>query len=292
MDKPFFSVIIPTHNRPTELLRAVGTVINQTYKSFEIIIVNDGSTVDYSEIEDQVQKHSSIKYIKQENKYLAGARNTGIENANGNFICFLDDDDIYYEHHLAVLYNSIKRNFFKDAFYHTRCYLNRNGVRSKSLPRTYINGSSLSHILDDPFPVHTVCLPSSILKFNKFNEDLRYMEDRDLWIRLSKLLPVIKINKYTVEYIFHENNMVSWNLKSQMEKLRTFNYFNKTYKTYLPSKYLLTSLIDLNLAVADLSVPINKRAGIKYIIEAIKLSPVSVLKRKYFYAIIRSLFLS
>lgn len=88
------SIVLPVYNVEKYLERCLDSVVNQTYKNLEIIIVDDGSTDSSSEISQKWQKKDNrIKVIRKENAGLGMARNTGIENATGDFIFFLDSDD-------------------------------------------------------------------------------------------------------------------------------------------------------------------------------------------------------
>src|SRR5258708_5999676 len=89
------SVVIPTYNRRAVLLRAIQSVLEQEVPVFEIIVVDDGSTDETSDI-DFAAIDLRIQYIRlRENRGGAVARNTGIENARGNWIAFLDSDDLW-----------------------------------------------------------------------------------------------------------------------------------------------------------------------------------------------------
>ena len=92
---PTVSVIIPTYNRAHLVDRAIQSVLNQTYKDFELIIVDDGSTDNTEDIIKEFQKKDErIKYIRhEENRGGSAARNTGIKAAKGEYIAFLDSDD-------------------------------------------------------------------------------------------------------------------------------------------------------------------------------------------------------
>ena len=96
------SVIIPTYNREKFLPYALGSVKNQTYKDWELIIVDDGSTDNTEKVCKEFAKtiDQPVKYIYQENQGVAGARNTGLKHAQGEFIAFLDSDDRWYPWHL------------------------------------------------------------------------------------------------------------------------------------------------------------------------------------------------
>lgn len=100
-NSPFFSVIIATFNRKATIMRAVNSLLAQTEKDWEAIIVDDGSTDNtYFEIHKLLEKHSNIKYVKQKNKGAAASKNRGIQHAKGVFFTFLDSDDEYESFHL------------------------------------------------------------------------------------------------------------------------------------------------------------------------------------------------
>ena len=87
------SIIIPTYNRAKFLLEAVNSVFNQTVKPFEIIVIDDGSNDNTKEVLENLD----VKYIYQKNRGVSSARNRGVKEAKGDWICFLDSDDIWLE---------------------------------------------------------------------------------------------------------------------------------------------------------------------------------------------------
>ena len=91
---PKVSVIIPTYNRADMVGDAIQSVIDQTYHSWELIIVDDGSQDNTSEVVAQFSD-PRIRYIYQENKKLPAARNTGIRASSGEYLVFLDSDDLF-----------------------------------------------------------------------------------------------------------------------------------------------------------------------------------------------------
>lgn len=109
MDK--ISIVIPVYNSEKYIERAILSLMNQTFKNIEIIVVNDGSTDNSEEIIKKLQKKDQrIKYIKQKNGGPSSARNHGIEKATGNYLMFLDSDDFYEIDACEILYNLIKSN--------------------------------------------------------------------------------------------------------------------------------------------------------------------------------------
>lgn len=92
VSNPVMSVIVPAYNRAHLIPRAIRSVLNQTFHDFELIIVDDGSTDNTKEVVTKIEDFR-IRYIRQENKGRSAARNTGIVEARGQFITFLDSDD-------------------------------------------------------------------------------------------------------------------------------------------------------------------------------------------------------
>ena len=115
---PFFSIILPTYNRSNFLPYAIESVIKQSYNSWELIIVDDGSTDNTKSIVTKFQrKDKRIFYFFQKNQERSSARNNGIKNSTGIWICFLDSDDIYHSNHLHVFKNFLEKNNFKLGLY-------------------------------------------------------------------------------------------------------------------------------------------------------------------------------
>lgn len=115
-NNPLVSVIIPTYKRAKMLPRAIDSVLNQSYKNIEIIVVddNDPNSNHRKEVEKIMRKYerfSNVKYIKHsENKNGSAARNTGIKVAKGKYVGFLDDDNFYYPNKIEKQVNYLLKN--------------------------------------------------------------------------------------------------------------------------------------------------------------------------------------
>lgn len=103
-----FSLIIPAYNVEKYIKKCLDSVLNQTYNNYEIIIINDGSTDNTSKILESYKSNKKIKIINQENKGLSSARNTGVSNAKGDYILFIDSDDFIEKELLETLNKTIK----------------------------------------------------------------------------------------------------------------------------------------------------------------------------------------
>ena len=107
MDKTIlFSIIIPTYNRASFIEKAINSVLNQTYQNFELIIVDDGSTDNTEEVIKSI-KSNKIIYFKIENSERGFARNYGTKHSKGDYVTFLDSDDILLPEYFSNAYENI-----------------------------------------------------------------------------------------------------------------------------------------------------------------------------------------
>lgn len=114
MEDILITIVIPIYNGEKYIIKCLDSVLNQSYKKLEILIIDDGSTDNsYIKVEDFLKYHSAkvsnTLLLRQENKGVARARNRGIEEANGEFIAFIDQDDYIDKNYIQVLLSNIKR---------------------------------------------------------------------------------------------------------------------------------------------------------------------------------------
>lgn len=108
MDEPLISIIVPIYNVEQYLDKCITSIVNQTYKNLEIILVDDGSTDKCSNISDKwALDDNRIKVIHKENGGLSDARNTGLEIATGKYIGFVDSDDFISKYFVEILYKNL-----------------------------------------------------------------------------------------------------------------------------------------------------------------------------------------
>ncbi len=105
---PFFSVVIPLYNKQDYISQSLHSVLNQQFKDFEVIIINDGSTDRSQQIIESFQD-SRIRLFNQKNQGVSIARNTAVAKSTGKIIAFLDADDIWYPTHLEEIYHLSKK---------------------------------------------------------------------------------------------------------------------------------------------------------------------------------------
>ena len=108
---PVISIIVPVYNVERYLDRCIQSILVQSFKKFELVLINDGSTDNSLKICQKYREEDNrIVLISQPNKGLSAARNTGLENIHGEYVCFIDSDDFVEKNYLRSLYNNLEKN--------------------------------------------------------------------------------------------------------------------------------------------------------------------------------------
>tara|TARA_B100000427_G_scaffold100273_1_gene82600 strand:- start:745 stop:1581 length:837 start_codon:yes stop_codon:yes gene_type:complete len=189
------SVIIPTYNRKHTLQRAIDSVLAQTFKPYEIIIVDDGSKDGTKEW--LLQNYPSVQYIHQPNNGVSSARNKGIQISQGSWIALLDSDDEWMPEKLEYQSRFIEVNR-NSSFCHTNEIWIRNGVRVNQMKKhKKYGGDIFKHCLD----ICRISPSSSIIKkdvfeeVGAFDESLTVCEDYDLWLRVTAKFNILFLDE-------------------------------------------------------------------------------------------------
>lgn len=182
---PFFSVVIPTYNRGGLIVKTLASVFSQTYRDFEVVVVDDGSTDDTERVLEPYVRRGEVRYVRHDrNCERARARNTGMEAAAGDYLTFLDSDDVMYPTNLAdaALYAEahpsvrLFHNLYELVDEHGRV-LCRYDFPSLADPiRAITGGNFLSSV--------GVFISREIYARYRFDPELTSSEDWDFWLRV------------------------------------------------------------------------------------------------------------
>jgi glycosyltransferase involved in cell wall biosynthesis len=189
------SVIIPTCNRAPFLSDAIQSVLKQTYRDFELIVVDDGSTDNSREI--VAAFGARVRYFFQENKGVSAARNAGIRAAQGAFLAFLDSDDLWHKKKLAVQIESMQSDPLVKICYTNEIWL-RNGTHLNQKKK---HQKFSGWIFEPMLPLCLISASSILLarevldRVGVFDENLPVCEDYDLWLRLALSYPITFIDQ-------------------------------------------------------------------------------------------------
>lgn len=189
------SVIIPFYNRISWTIEAVRSVLSQTHQSFEILLIDDGSTDDLSPLTEFITADLRIVYIRQDNAGPAKARNRGVEYASGDYIAFLDADDLFYPEKLEI-----QLKFMLDhgaAFSHTSYQrMDMEGNVFATISSGTLSGNIFPGVMAScPIAMPTVMARTEILKANLFPEHFEIAEDVCLWITIASKYEIGGIDK-------------------------------------------------------------------------------------------------
>lgn len=207
MNQPKISVIVPVYNAEKWLRRCVDSILAQTYTDFELLLVDDGSTDGSGAICDEYATlDPRIRPFHKPNGGVSSARNLGLDNANGEWICFIDSDDEI--NNLQVLYTT---DWDSDMIFFTLKIINKNGTYYSEIPKlTSESSDTKENYIRSYLHLHifnSVCaklIRRSIIKNLRFNKTIKFGEDA-----LFNLQLIESVNKITlcnnVEYIYHRN---------------------------------------------------------------------------------------
>ena len=209
---PLVSVIIPVYNRLDYLGEAIESVLVQTHEDYEIVVVDDGSTIDVSSVVAPYM--ARIKYVSQAHKGLSAARNTGIENSSGEFLTFLDDDDLFEPRKLEVQV-AILENNPDIGFVYSDCH--EFSIEEKKEPwlnlavgrdRSRDEFSKL-FFLNPNIRVPTVLIRRECFEdVGLFDESLEQHEDGDMLLRIA-LRWQVQFSDYPSARVRHHDHRMS-----------------------------------------------------------------------------------
>src|SRR5690606_1176147 len=150
-NQPLVSVITPTYNRADFIGEAVESVLAQTYPNFELVIIDDGSTDNTRDILEPYLKDSRIRLFHQQNQGQSVARNRGLEEATGEFICFLDSDNAWFPEKLEKSLKAFDHNPESDVVYGDFVVIDEQGRELGENRMTRHSGRITPQLIHDNF---------------------------------------------------------------------------------------------------------------------------------------------
>ena len=234
--KPLISVIMPVYNRKDVVMNAIDSVLAQTYENFELIVIDDASTDGTTELLKKIN-HDKVKVIFHEkNKYASGARNTGLKNANGEYIAYLDSDNLLDERYLSATVGAflelpdaggIYSAQYRYETYDSKPFAIQFGSFNKSLlhNHNFVDMNCFAHRRD----VYE--------RLGGFDETLKGADDWELILKISNNYKI-----YSVPFLLSKcylgvvDNRVSDLIPTDMDKIRVQNEVLPTTKDVLNKK--------------------------------------------------------
>lgn len=243
------SIVIPAYNAAETIIPCIESVLNQTYKHLEIIVIDDGSKDATKEIVKEYRKKyciDNLQFIYQDNAGPSAARNRGIELAKGEYIAFLDSDDLWEPSKIEKQIRCFQR---KDvALVGCRCRIGNNQVEKHRVSKGMVEVSFSQLLYHNYFNTPSVIIRARILKNMKFDINQMYSEDYRLWLLIAHSHKCVYLDEDLVELcnkpIFGSRGL-SANLW-RMEKGELSNYKHIYSLNYISSlKFICCSIWSL-----------------------------------------------
>lgn len=290
INKPFFSICIPTYNRASYLRDAIKSVFLQNFDDYEIIVVDDGSTDKTREIISSFPD-KRLKYIYKNHTNAPDTRNIAIQNAKGDYLVWLDSDDILLPNTLVNYYKNLALNPNINLIYGDLIVTDSNLLPQKEL--NYIDWSNKNNLLlsnlfnGNYIPNPAVCIHKDVYDaFGGYNIAFTRAHDYEFWTRIAKFVKIKKINHKTCLWRWHSNN-----LSAETKQIDT-SFEAKIVHNMLENYSLEELFIDLDWknksdALTQAYLAITKRFiilkdynnALKYAQKAYEISPIENIKK-------------
>lgn len=234
IQEPLISVVIPAYNAEKFISKTLDSVFAQTYRNYELIVVDDGSVDKTAEVVEEYLAMRGLRgqCIRQLNKKIAGARNTGIRAASGSWIALLDHDDLWMAAKLEMVVQEISRNPKADLIWHN-VKITKGGVTLSPVHIKEVCGELYQHLLFKGImlpPSAAVFTKKAALSIGGFSEnaDFNTVEDLDFWLRLSReatfhffdetLAEVVRLKTSASQNVLYHHRNMDIMLSSHLER--------------------------------------------------------------------------
>lgn len=227
---PKVSVIIPAYNAALTIRETVNCVQQQTIKNIEIIVIDDGSSDNTVEIVQNIAE-SRLKIFSYQNAGVSSARNRGIAHAQGEYITFLDADDLWSLDKLELQLRVLKNNFGAAVAYSWTKFIDCQGKFLYSGISPHHQGNVFQALLQKNFLLSgsNILISRETLQFNSgFDPELSYSADWDFALRLAAKFNFVNVSKYQ---IFYRQSPDSMSSKIEEMKQESFLTIDKALKT-------------------------------------------------------------
>lgn len=226
-NSPLVSVIIPAYNHELYIEEALQSVINQTYKNIQLIVINDGSTDGTAEIIGKftnINQDKNIQFVNKKNEGVCKTLNRGLAMATGDYVAFLASDDLWLPDRVSIQLEFMEKNknigmVFSDAWFlrlNTKTNVKwsdyKSGIR-KCFKNDIQNTNMYTLLLTKPMiPALTVMIRKSVFDVVGFFDERLIAEDDEMWLRIAREYPIAYVDTPLAFYRMHNGNNSSNNI--------------------------------------------------------------------------------
>lgn len=246
---PEVSVILPAYNAHSTIKDTIISVLNQTFSDFELIIINDGSTDDTLEVVGRIDD-SRIQVHTNTNSGPSATRNKGIELAQGNYITFIDSDDMWTEQKLEYQYKALSNQPDYDVAYSWTLFMDISGNILHPVRSVDFSGFVFDELINYNFigsGSNILVSRDAVIKTGYFNTEYKLSEDWDYSLRLAKSFKFVCVPQFHIQYRQSSNSLTSniELIESESTRVISDNYNNQNYQNFYKLKNKSISNIKL-----------------------------------------------
>lgn len=261
---PLVSIVVPCYNHEKYVTETIESIVNQTYKNIELIVIDDGSKDDSVKIIEQLANKYNFTFIHRPNKGLSATLNEGIRASNGKYFCGCASDDIY-------MLDKVEKqvNYMEKHPEYAMCYGNIikfDSIKEEKIKAlTASSGDMFDNLLcaKTVIPAVTYMIKTDVLKHLGGYDETLWVEDLDMWLRISHQYKIAYMDDYLAYYRRHETNISQQTLKmyqAQKDILEKWKY----HDTYL------TAMTYWKIDWCNRLARKHKRESLKYLLFSLK----------------------
>jgi glycosyltransferase involved in cell wall biosynthesis len=275
------SVIIPAYNCEKFIAETIESVLRQTYTNFEVIIVDDGSTDNLEQVVGRfAMSDSRVRFIRQGNRGVSAARNNGFSQSKGNYVAFLDADDVWLLENLKVKVKLIDEA--GAGLIHSDGVIIDEHSQARGEILKGMEGNVLAPLLlwkgtQIPGPSSILVKREVLDEVGLFDENLSTAADKDLFIRIAARYSIKRIGQVTWQYRIHPQNMhknislMESDMIAVYDKARDTGLFES--KSFERKCYAALYLV---LAASWAGDGGNRKRGFLFLVKALKKHPFAI----------------
>src|SRR6185369_13852951 len=263
---PSVSVVIPAYNVAPYIGETLNSVFAQTFTDFEVIVVDDGSR-DGEELERMLEPYRRcVRYVRQENRGAGAARNRGVREARGEFIAFLDSDDLWMPEYLGEQLRFMREDGY-DLAYADALLFGDSPIAGKTYMQTApsVGPVTFLSLVRNECNIITsgvVARRCALVKVGLFNESLRNGQDFELWTRLARSGARLGYQrKVLLQYRCREGSLSGDAMNRLARERRVFQHIADTYDLTPAERAELSRTMNLQLAAVALAEGKTRLAG-------------------------------
>ncbi|ATH06695.1 hypothetical protein BIY24_01695 [Halobacteriovorax marinus] len=219
-DEIVFSIIMPAYNAEKYIKESIQSVVSQDFISWELLVIDDGSFDKTKDVVTSFDFDNRIKYFYQENSGVARARNLGIEKSRGEYVAFLDSDDLWVSSKLSRVYLELVDKPTVGLLYSNYyCFTDDRNEKVEAVHYPYFNDSMYESliVLDYIATLTAVVRRTVLIELKGFDESFFGTEDWDLWIRVAEVSEVFFLDERLGFYRIHSGG-ISKNIERQIRQ--------------------------------------------------------------------------